>query len=117
VPLCANENVSADCIDRLRDAGHDMIWIREVAPGSPDEAVLARARAESRILITFDKDFGDLVFRRGATASAGIILFRIPQPSASAVAECVTATLASRTDWEGHYSVVGKRAVRMRTLP
>ena len=59
--LCANENLPEDCIARLRADGHDVLWIRESAPGSPDHAVLARAYAEHRLLITFDKDFGELV--------------------------------------------------------
>ena len=78
--------------------------------------MLARAVAEDRLLITFDKDFGALVFRRGAMASRGVVLFRIPQPSAAAVAERVTATLASRDDWSGHFSVVEEFTIRMRQL-
>src|SRR5438552_7389393 len=96
--LCGNENVPEDCVIRLRQRGHDVLWIREAAPGSPDPEVLARALAEDRLLITFDKDFGELVFRRGAKASSGIVLLRISQPSAEAVAERVAALLASRDD-------------------
>jgi predicted nuclease of predicted toxin-antitoxin system len=87
------------------------------APGSDDDAVLALAATEGRLLITFDKDFGELVFRRGAKASHGVVLFRIPQPSAAAVAERVATTLASRNDWSGHFSVVEEFAIRMRPLP
>jgi predicted nuclease of predicted toxin-antitoxin system len=69
--LCANENISEDCVSRLRKDGHDVVWIRETGPGSTENDVLACAAAEKRLLITFDKDFGDLVFRRGAKASPG----------------------------------------------
>ena len=62
--ICANENLSDDCVLRLREDGHGVLWIREAAPGSSDTLVLARACAEKRILITFDKDFGELVFLR-----------------------------------------------------
>jgi predicted nuclease of predicted toxin-antitoxin system len=72
---------------------------------------------EERLLITFDKDFRELVFRRGAKASQGIVLFRISQPSAAAVAERVAAVLASREDSAGHFSVVEDFAIRMRRLP
>ena len=115
--LCANENLPEDCILRLRQEGHDVLWIRETAAGSPDTAVLARAELENRLLVTFDKDFGELVFRRGAKASLGVVLFRIPQPSAAVVAARVAAVLASRTDWVGHFSVVEEFAIRMRPLP
>jgi len=115
--LCANENVPGDCVVRLRQDGHDVLWIRETAPGIPDLFVLARALDEDRLLITFDKDFGELIFRRGAKASRGIILFHIAQPSSSAVAERVATVLASREDWSGQFSVVEDFAVRMRALP
>ena len=115
--LCANENIPEDCVIRLRQSGHDVLWVREAAPGIPDNEVLARALAEGRLLVTFDKDFGELVFRRGAKASHGIVLFRMAQPSAAVVAERVAAVLASRDDWSGHFSVVDDSAVRMRGLP
>ena len=114
--LCANENIPEDCVSRLRDSGHDVLWIREAAPGSSDDNVLARAAVEERLLITFDKDCGDLVFRRGTKASQGIVLFRISQPSAATVAERVTAVLASRDDWPGHFSVVEDLTIRMRRM-
>lgn len=59
--ICANENIPEDCIVRLRQAQHDVLWIRDAAPGISDREVLQRALSEDRILITFDKDFGALV--------------------------------------------------------
>ena len=115
--LCANENVPEACVVRLRQSGHDVLWVREAAPGSADSAVLARALAEDRLLITFDKDFGELVFKSGAKASRGVALFRISQPSPTAVAERVATVLTSRDDWSGHFSVVDDYTVRMRRLP
>lgn len=115
--LCANENLPGDCIAALRVAGHDVLWARESMPGAADEKVLAHALAERRLLLTFDKDFGALVFQRGRRASAGIVLFRISLPSATAVASEVTRILALRSDWAGHFSVVDDRAIRMRPLP
>lgn len=115
--LCANENISEDCVARLRHCGHDVLWIRESAPGSSDEDVLARARMENRLLITFDKDFGQLVFQRGARSSLGVILFRITQLSSAIAAERVEAALRARDDWAGHFSVVDDFGIRMRRLP
>jgi predicted nuclease of predicted toxin-antitoxin system len=115
--LCANENIGQDMVARLRAAGHDVVWIRETAPGIPDAAVLSHAQAEARLLPTFDKDFGDLVYGLGASASYGVILFRVTQLSAAVAAERICSTLASRTDWQGHYSVVDNTIVRMRVMP
>jgi predicted nuclease of predicted toxin-antitoxin system len=112
----ANENVAGDAVVALRAKGHDVAWIRDDAPGSRDEDVLARAVTEGRILITFDKDFGELAFHSRLPAKCGIILFRIPAPSASFVANTVVTAIESRTDWVGQFSVVEENRVRMRGL-
>jgi predicted nuclease of predicted toxin-antitoxin system len=78
---------------------------------------LEKALTESRLLLTFDKDFGELVFHKGAKASCGIILFRISIPSPAKAAEKVVTSLESRSDWENHFSVVEDAMVRMRPLP
>ncbi|MCG2709683.1 MAG: DUF5615 family PIN-like protein [Thermodesulfovibrionales bacterium] len=112
----ANENVAGDAVTVLREKGHDVVWIRSDAPGSSDKDILARAVAEGRILITFDKDFGDLAFRAHLPAKCGIILFRISAPSSSFVANAVVTAIESRSDWVGHFSVVEEHRIRMRAL-
>ena len=56
----ANENFPADAVTQLKAAGHDIVWVRTAAPGMKDEDVLAWAAREARIVLTFDKDFGEL---------------------------------------------------------
>ncbi len=114
--LLANENFPGLAVTAIRLHGHDVVWIREDSPGISDHAVLSRATDEGRILITFDKDFGELVFRLGLDAPSGIILFRIPPDSPSFVAQTAAAVLESRTDWAGHFSVVDENRVRMTPL-
>lgn len=113
----ANENFPGDSVDRLREAGHDVAWVRIDAPGSADQDVLQRAVAESRVLLTFDKDFGELAWRAKLPSACGIILFRIPMPLASAVGRSISEIVAARDDWVGHFSVVEPGRIRMRTLP
>ena len=112
----ANENVPRSAVEALRADGHDVSWIRTDALGLTDEAVLARARADGRVLLTFDKDFGELVLKRGASASYGVVLFRIPLSLPLAVGQTVARVIGSRSDWEGHFSVVEAGRVRMRAL-
>lgn len=114
--LLANENFPGVAIAALRLRGHDVVWIREDSPGINDRAVLSRATAEERILITFDKDFGELVFRLGLNAPSGVILFRIPPDSLRFVAQTAVTVLESRTDWTGHFSVIDENRVRMTPL-
>ena len=101
----------------MREDGHDVLWIRDDAPGIADTDVLATAQLKQRILITFDKDFGELAFRARLPAASGIILFRISMPSAQEVAGTVVGALRARDDWQGHFSVVENQRIRMTSLP
>ncbi|MFT3878050.1 MAG: DUF5615 family PIN-like protein [Gemmatales bacterium] len=114
--LLANENFPRVMVEALVAEGHDVIWIRTSAPGSIDEDILARSVAESRILLTFDKDFGELTFRAGHEASAGIILFRIDLSNIDEAVELVIKTINSRQDWAGHFTTVSNKRIRMRAL-
>ncbi len=115
--LLANENFPAEAVQALRSRGHDVAWVRTDAPGSSDRQVLDRAVAEARLLITFDKDFGELAFRAGLPASCGVVLFRIRLTSPGQVAQRAAAALESRADWAGHFAVVLDDRVRMTLLP
>ena len=115
--LLANENVPAEAVEVLRDQGHDIAWAREQAPGSSDQAVLDRARSEARILVTFDKDFGELAFRARLPAECGIILLRIRAPSSEHIARFLAQALASRQDWPGHFAVIEDDRIRFTPLP
>src|SRR6516162_4011691 len=71
----ADESCAGPVIRALREAGHDVIAIAEVAEGATDDQVLARALDEQRVLITEDHDFGELVYARGRS-TAGVLLVR-----------------------------------------
>ena len=59
----ADENFPGLAVSELRKRGHDVSWVLTDSPGISDQEVLGRAKDENRILLTFDKDFGELVFR------------------------------------------------------
>ena len=115
--ILAHENFPREAVEALRARGHDVFWARTDSPGAPDTQVADRAASERRILITFDKDFGELAFRRGLFPLAGIVLFRIKTPSPAQVAQVTVAVLEGRSDWAGHFSVVEEGRVRMTALP
>ena len=71
----ADESCAGPVIRALREAGHEVVAISEVAKGATDEQVLERALNEKRVLITEDRDFGELVYARGRS-SAGVVLLR-----------------------------------------
>lgn len=112
----ADENFSLDAVEALHKLGHSVVWIRTESPGISDPEVLSRAQEEDRILLTFDKDFGELAFRTKLPATSCIILFRITAPSSAIAAQKVRAAIELRDDWAGHFSVVEDDKVRMRLL-
>jgi predicted nuclease of predicted toxin-antitoxin system len=114
--LLADENVPGAVVAALRQQGHDVAWIREDAPGSPDPEVLERAQRENRVVVTFDKDFGELAFRRGLAASVGVVLFRITLTSPDQAVRVAVAAFGSRADWTGQFAVVEDDRIRLRTL-
>ena len=71
-----DECVDADLVVLLRESEHDVIYMSDVAPHTTDTQVMNRADRENRLLLTEDKDFGDLVFRQ-ARPVPGIVLLRI----------------------------------------
>ena len=70
-----DESCAGPVIRALRDVGHDVIAIAESAQGASDEAVIERAFNERRVLITEDRDFGELVYARGRS-SAGVVFVK-----------------------------------------
>jgi predicted nuclease of predicted toxin-antitoxin system len=114
--VLADENVPGPLVRTLRSRGHDVIWMRERAPGATDSSVLEVARSEARLLVTFDKDFGELAFRVGLPASCGIVLVRLTGTGPSGDNERAVAALESRDDWTGNFAVITDRRIRIRPL-
>ena len=112
----ADENFPGAAVESLREAGHDVAWIAAEAPSSSDRAVLARAIEEARVLLTFDKDFGELAWRHHLPAQCGVILFRCAMPAPELVGATLAAMASQRDDWPGHFSVIEDGRVRMRRL-
>ena len=112
----ANENFPGDAVAALQSAGHEVAWVRVEGPGMSDADVLSWAVRDKRILLTFDKDFGELALRAALPSTCGIVLFRLPMPSPNAAGPSLAARLGERGDWLGHFSVVEPARVRMRAL-
>ena len=64
--LFADESVDRPVVERLRQDSHDVAYVAELAPSITDDEVLRNANDRSAVLVTADKDFGELVFRQGA---------------------------------------------------
>ena len=112
----ADENLHADLVRWLRSQGHDVSYAAETAAGEPDESVLRRARAEDRVLVTDDKDFGELVVRKGI-ANAGVLLLRQRNPSVpDRIARLAAIWESVAQKMSRSFVVVSDRRVRVRPL-
>lgn len=63
--LVMDESVDRPIIERLQQEGHVVFSIADVSPSITDDEVLQQANDRSALLMTADKDFGELVFRQG----------------------------------------------------
>jgi hypothetical protein len=112
----ANKNFPGTAVTALIAAGHDVVWVRDAAPGVSDADVLAWATRDERILLTFDKDFGELARASALPSTCGVVLFRMPMPKPGDVGPRLSNLVASRDDWAGHFSVIEPGRIRMRPL-
>jgi predicted nuclease of predicted toxin-antitoxin system len=113
----ADENVPFGVVEELITVGHDAEWVGKLAPGAPDGEVLKHAAMDGRILLTFDKDYGDLAHRREtAVLPTGIVLIRSPVPRTREDCRKLARAIAARDDWAGYFTVVEPGRIRRREL-
>ncbi len=112
--LFADESVDRQIVDRLRRDGHRVPYVAEMEPGISDDIVLERANRERAVLMTADKDFGELVYRL-KRASQGVVLLRLAGLSPERKAEITSTVLTKHGDELVHtFTVVSSGAVRIR---
>ena len=93
--LVADESCDFSVVVELRRLGHDIVAIAETMSGVDDDTVITLARADERLLITEDKDFGRLVFA-AATVHSGVILVRYPATARATLAADIAHLLVER---------------------
>lgn len=112
----ADESVDRQIVDRLRRDGHAVRYATEMEQGISDDVVLALANEQADVLLTADKDFGELVFRQGRVAS-GILLVRLAGLSPARKAAFVSLTVSQHSgELPGAFGVLTPRSFRVRKL-
>jgi predicted nuclease of predicted toxin-antitoxin system len=115
--LLADENVPARTIDALRAAEFEVISIRETAPGISDIDVLALAVNQGLVLLTFDRDYGELIYRQKLEPPISIIYFRILPINPLEISETVISLLQAPEALNGAMLVVTHQGIRRRYFP
>jgi predicted nuclease of predicted toxin-antitoxin system len=112
----ADEGIDFQIVNLLRANGHDVLYIVEFAPGSLDDVILKLANEEDRILMTRDKDFGELVFRDKMIHS-GIILNRLYELSSENKARLILRVIEDfQEQLIGAFTVIQPNKIRLRKL-
>ena len=112
----ADENVSRVVIERLRAEGHDVISVTETQPSAPDDEILNVAEADGRILITEDRDFGEMVVRQRLELR-GILLLELDRlPNAMRAEGAAQVVSAHVEKLAGNLVVVEPGRIRVRPL-
>jgi predicted nuclease of predicted toxin-antitoxin system len=117
VRFLLDENVPFDLLSALRERGHNAAHVAEVASGEDDQSVLERAREQNRILVTFDRDFGRLIYYERGSAPPGVVYMRSrPSGAADTIARFVAVLDAAPAGLEGRFIVVEQDG-KVRVLP
>ena len=114
----ANENIPLPSVRLLRKAGYDTASVTEISPGIEDITVLTRAIDEQRLILTFDRDYGELIYRLKQPSPKGIIYLRF-RPHTPEEPAILLLKLFQMKDLqlESWFTVLERDQIRQRPLP
>jgi len=113
----ADENIPLASVNILREKGFDIASISDRQPGIPDQVVLDIAHREGRSLLTFDRDFGELIFQKRLPPPPAIVFLRITPSTPSEPAELILSLIDSTEHIENRFLVLDNDSIRSRPLP
>jgi predicted nuclease of predicted toxin-antitoxin system len=88
----ADESCDLIIVGVLREASHDVLNVAEITPRAEDSEIIKLAISEKRILLTEDKDFGQLVFAHGEK-TLGVIFLRFPFSARNQIARDISSLI------------------------
>ncbi len=113
IRFLADVNIEKPIVDYLTGKGYDVKWIPDYDCAMPDEDLLKRANDDRRLLLTNDKDFGDLVFLQ-KKLSSGVVLLRVKGQNTELKVSLIKSLLENRSDkLMNHFTVVTRKKIRI----
>ena len=114
--ILADESVDMQIVTRLRQDGLIVYYVAEMEPGLTDIEVIQLAKDKMTLLLTADKDFGELIYRQKFQISS-IVLIRLAGINSMKKAEIVSETLKNHSnDLKNSFAVISPLSVRIRKL-
>lgn len=111
-----DESAGTGVVEYLRSVGHDVSAVTETMPQANDLDIMERAPSERRVIVTNDKDFGELIFR-SAKAHHGVVLLRLHDESLGNRLRVMKAIMDQYADrLEGNFTVATESSVRIRPV-
>ena len=109
----ADESCDYAVVRALTSLEHEVLPVAELSPRADDETVIGLALREERVLLTEDKDFGQLVYANGLP-SVGVVLLRFPAAARSGIGETVADFVSRKgADLQGRFVVIQPGRIRM----
>jgi predicted nuclease of predicted toxin-antitoxin system len=115
VRFLADENFPRTSAQLLRSEGFDVVRIQEIAPAEEDQGVLSIAVEMERILLTLDRDFGELIFHKKLKPPPAVLFFRF-DPAYPAEPFEILSEVLNEFDVIGNFTTITRRGVRQRPL-
>ena len=116
IKFLADVNIEKDLVDFIKNSGYDTLWMPDYNRRLNDEELLKIANKEKRVLITNDKDFGELVFLQ-KKLSAGIILIRVRNQDVKQKLNVLKKLLNYYPEKiKNHFIVLTEKRIRIKML-
>lgn len=112
----ANENFPFPSIRLLRESGFFVKSIGEEFGGISDEEVMRMAVEKGFIILTFDRDYGELIFKYQQKAPPAIVYFRTKGNNPQMAAETILELIANDFQIESYFTVIEETGIRQRKL-
>lgn len=119
VRYLADECLGLLIVAKLRDLGHDVVWVRDQDRGTSDQMVLERSFREERVLLTEDFDYGDLIFANDHRAFGVVILQLSDFPGSweDVASQAVGRIDENQSRFVGNLTILGRTRNKTRALP
>jgi predicted nuclease of predicted toxin-antitoxin system len=117
--VVADENIAWGAVVALREHGYAVGSVAKTIPAAPDEIVLQYAVSQNAVLITFDRDYGELIFKRKLAAPESVLYLRNIPASPTEMADILVGLLTGKTAGtiSGYLVVWTRDGIRKRAFP